>query len=98
MLPQRTPRQRLLESLRLKKAAALGDELAIRRRDATAAAPLSFAQQRLWFLEQLEPGNPRFNILTAVRLKGHLRLAVLGRALDEIVRRHEVLRTTFEMR
>jgi FkbM family methyltransferase len=59
------------------------------------ALPLSFAQQRLWFLDQLQPGNPRFNLASAVRIRGPLDLAVLQRTLDEIVRRHESLRTTF---
>jgi hypothetical protein len=59
--------------------------------------PLSFAQQRLWFLEQLEPGTPLYNIPAAVRLKGRLNTEALARALEEIVRRHEVLRTSFVM-
>jgi amino acid adenylation domain-containing protein len=57
--------------------------------------PLSFAQERLWFLNQLEPGNPFYNVALAVRLKGPLSLPALGRSLDEVVRRHEALRTTF---
>jgi amino acid adenylation domain-containing protein len=55
--------------------------------------PLSFAQQRLWFLDQLEPGNPFYNLSTAVHLAGPLEPEVLARALGEVVRRHEVLRT-----
>ena len=57
--------------------------------------PLSFAQQRLWFIGQLEPGSPRYNMPTAVRLSGRLEEAAMVRSLSEILRRHEALRTTF---
>ncbi|HYX24398.1 MAG TPA: amino acid adenylation domain-containing protein, partial [Thermoanaerobaculia bacterium] len=57
--------------------------------------PLSFAQQRLWFLDQLEPGSPVYNISTEVELKGGLVVEVLAGAFGEVVRRHEALRTTF---
>jgi amino acid adenylation domain-containing protein/FkbM family methyltransferase len=57
--------------------------------------PLSFAQQRLWFLEQLGLDNPAYNIFAAMRLKGALNFAALEQTLDEVVRRHEVLRTSF---
>jgi amino acid adenylation domain-containing protein len=57
--------------------------------------PLSFAQQRLWFLDRLEPGSSYYNIPSAVRLMGALDVTALERTLNEIVRRHEVLRTTF---
>jgi amino acid adenylation domain-containing protein len=57
--------------------------------------PLSFAQQRLWFLDQLEPDSAIYNYSSAVRLRGDLDLEALERTLSEIVRRHEVLRTTF---
>ncbi|MGI2902885.1 amino acid adenylation domain-containing protein [Tolypothrix sp. VBCCA 56010] len=57
--------------------------------------PLSFAQQRLWFLDQLEPGNPFYNISRGVILKGSLNVTALEQSLNEIVRRHEVLRTNF---
>ena len=59
--------------------------------------PLSFAQQRLWFLDQLEPGNPLYNTPGALRLKGTLDIAAFEQALNEIVRRHETLRTTFDV-
>jgi amino acid adenylation domain-containing protein len=59
--------------------------------------PLSFAQQRLWFIDQLDPGNSVYNFPVAVRLKGSLNLAALEQSLNEIVRRHEALRTTFSM-
>ncbi|SPE63311.1 putative Phenylalanine racemase (ATP-hydrolyzing) [Verrucomicrobia bacterium] len=57
--------------------------------------PASFVQERLWFLEQLEPGTPAYQVPAALRLKGKLDLQALQHALDEIVRRHEALRTTF---
>jgi len=57
--------------------------------------PLSFAQQRLWFLDQLEPGSAFYNVPTAMRLTGKLNLPALQQSLNEIVRRHEVLRTAF---
>jgi amino acid adenylation domain-containing protein len=59
------------------------------------AIPLSFAQERLWFLDQLNPGSPSYNIPEAYRLVGPLKLAALEQSLNEIVRRHESLRTTF---
>jgi len=68
-------------------------------RDAQGGArlPLSFAQQRLWFLDQLAPNNPFYNLPGAERLEGRLNLEVLERVINEIVRRHEVLRTRFEV-
>ena len=57
--------------------------------------PLSFAQQRLWFIDQLEPGSPLYNIPVALRAEGPLDAGVLARSLGEIVRRHEALRTVF---
>jgi amino acid adenylation domain-containing protein len=59
---------------------------------------LSFAQERLWFLDQLNPGSAAYNIAVALRLGGALDLPVLQAALAEIVRRHEILRTTFARR
>jgi amino acid adenylation domain-containing protein len=58
--------------------------------------PLSFAQQRLWFLDQLEPGSSAYNMPSAFRLHGALNVAALEWSLKEEVRRHEVLRTTFD--
>jgi amino acid adenylation domain-containing protein len=57
--------------------------------------PLSFAQERLWVLDQMEPNNPLYNIPRAMRVRGPLQPAALEKALNEIVRRHESQRTTF---
>lgn len=58
--------------------------------------PLSFAQERLWFLEQLEPGIALNNVPVAFQLEGKLNVGALGKALNEIVRRHETFRTVFK--
>src|SRR6185369_15099513 len=58
--------------------------------------PLSFAQQRLWFLDRLEPGSGLYNIPLAVRLRGAVDPGLLRGIFAEVVRRHEVLRTTFD--
>jgi amino acid adenylation domain-containing protein len=63
-------------------------------RDGGVELPLSFAQQRLWFLDQLEPSLLAYNILKAIRLTGLLNVAALEQAFNEIVSRHEVLRST----
>ncbi|WP_333992804.1 condensation domain-containing protein, partial [Burkholderia orbicola] len=57
--------------------------------------PTSFAQRRMWFLDQLNPGSATYNISSALRLGGKLDAVVLERALAELVSRHESLRTTF---
>ncbi|NES07706.1 MAG: AMP-binding protein, partial [Okeania sp. SIO2F4] len=59
--------------------------------------PLSFNQQRLWFLDQLEKNSAAYNMLLPARLSGNLDLEVLQQAFTEIIRRHEVLRTSFQM-
>jgi acyl carrier protein len=64
-------------------------------RGAHPRLPLSFAQQRLWFLDQLQPGSPLYTVPVAFRIEGRLDVAALAGALAEIVRRHEVLRTRF---
>ncbi|RYZ41973.1 MAG: amino acid adenylation domain-containing protein, partial [Myxococcaceae bacterium] len=63
------------------------------REDGTA--PLSFAQQRLWFLAQLDPSNTSYNLWAPVRLTGALDVGALERSFEALVRRHESLRTTF---
>jgi amino acid adenylation domain-containing protein len=63
------------------------------KEDREGLLPLSSAQQRLWFLDQLNPGDPAYNIHTALRIRGPLDPEVLERSLNEIVQRHAVLRT-----
>ena len=67
----------------------------LRRAAREGELPLSFAQQRLWFLEQLAPQQATYNMPMGVRIKGQLREAALAQAVSEIVRRHESLRTSF---
>ncbi len=67
-------------------------------RPRAAEGPLSFAQERLWFLHQLDPADPSYVVPLATRFEGPLDAAVLERVLREIVRRHDVLRTTFVLR
>ncbi len=69
---------------------------AIPRRRETGPAPLSFAQQQLWFLDQLHPGSSVYNMEKAYCLTGPLDVHALERALNEIRRRHDALRTTFD--
>src|SRR4028119_2106154 len=78
-----------------KKAVQAEQSQRIPRRSQQNYAPLSFAQQRLWFLDRLSPENPAYNLPAAVRLQGQLNLSALQQTLNEIVRRHEVLRTAF---
>ncbi|HVU32193.1 MAG TPA: amino acid adenylation domain-containing protein [Opitutaceae bacterium] len=102
-IPNRTElsgSQRALLEERLRRArdlAARNSETrsSIPRRPAGGDVPLSFAQERLWFIDQLEPGTAVYNVCQAVRLQGLLDSIALERTLNEIVRRHEVLRTNF---
>src|ERR1041384_3911760 len=68
----------------------------IPRRSGEGPVRLSFAQQRLWFLNLLEPGSTAYNMPTGLRLLGNLDVAALERSFTEVVRRHEVLRTRIE--
>src|SRR3982750_916676 len=88
-------RRALLQKLLLKQAGQAHEPGAVRPRGGGGPAPLSFAQERLWFIDRLEPGSAAYNLPMAWRLEGALDEAALERALGEIVRRHEALRTTF---
>ena len=79
----------------LQRKANLSGKRQIPLREDRQSAPLSFAQQRLWFLDQLEPNSPVYNLKKTVKLTGTIQVDALQKALDGIVRRHETLRTTF---
>ncbi|MGW5658706.1 non-ribosomal peptide synthase/polyketide synthase [Streptomyces sp. NPDC003758] len=93
--------EELREALRRRLAGRAGGAApdawqGIPRADRDRPLPLSFAQQRLWFLDRLRPGDARYNSAVAVRLAGALDREVLERALAVVVARHEALRTTFD--
>jgi Condensation domain/AMP-binding enzyme len=91
-----SPSKRALLELKLKKTkGAIPSEQAIPRRANRDSAPLSFAQQRLWFINQLEPNNPAYNVPWVRRINGLIKVDALEQSLNEIVRRHEALRTSF---
>jgi amino acid adenylation domain-containing protein/non-ribosomal peptide synthase protein (TIGR01720 family) len=88
-------RRLLLEKLLRKQGVEIAAPNHIPRRDGGGPALLSFGQQRLWFLQQLDPRSAAYNLSEGVRLAGPLDALALARALAEVVRRHEALRTVF---
>ncbi|HEX9984875.1 MAG TPA: amino acid adenylation domain-containing protein [Thermoanaerobaculia bacterium] len=78
--------------------AAGAEHVAIRKTVHEAALPLSFAQQRFWFIDRLEGGSAQYNMPSALRLRGELDVDAVQRALDEILLRHEIIRTTYHLR
>lgn len=80
---------------RWKRGRAEPPSATIPRRAERGAAPLSSTQERIWYLDQLVPGTPAYNVSIAFRLTGHLDAPALQRALTEVVRRHDSLRATF---
>jgi aspartate racemase len=85
-----------VSDLSLKEKRALLAELLRDESSGPNTFPLSFAQQRLWFLAQLDPDNPSYNVPQALRLKGVLEINALEQAINAIIARHESLRTTFK--
>src|ERR1041384_6273154 len=93
---QLSPAKRaLMERFKRGEFSGVGGARTIPPRPRHEPLPQSFAQQRLWFLDQLVPGSPAYNMATGVWLKGELDARALGAALEQVVRRHEALRTTF---
>ncbi|MBG1265935.1 non-ribosomal peptide synthetase [Nostoc sp. WHI] len=85
----------IISLLQEAKQAKVSEQLVIQAVPRDCELPLSFAQQRLWFIQQLSPDNDSYNMLEALRLHGALNIAALEQSLSELVRRHEILRTTF---
>ena len=91
-----TPEQLAQLQTRLEESASANSSGAlIPRRKGKGPCALSFAQERLWFLDQFDPGSPVYNISRALHIEGPLDSSVLQKALDGIVARHESLRTVF---
>lgn len=88
-------KKRLMEKWLQGDIAEAAADTAIPTRDGDESIPLSFSQQRLWFLDQLVAGNPFYNVPAAIPLPVHTNRGILERSVNEIVKRHEVLRTNF---
>src|SRR6185436_17196210 len=88
----------LLERMLKGKLSGEAPTPAIPRRPRAQESPLSFAQQRLWFIHQIDPSSPAYNVPNALRLRGALDRSVMQRCVEEVLRRHESLRTRFETR
>ncbi|WP_016951654.1 SDR family NAD(P)-dependent oxidoreductase [Anabaena sp. PCC 7108] len=89
-------KQELFKLLLQKKGINLKQKEIIPRRSPSAENCVSFAQQRLWFLAQLEGASVAYNMPAVLRIKGNLEVACLQKSIDTIIQRHEVLRTTFK--
>lgn len=88
-------KRKVLELMLMEKGVDLSQMAIIPQPRDENPIPLSFSQQRLWFLDQLEPNSPLYNICSPIRLKGNLNSNALKQSINTIIERHEVLRTTF---
>ncbi|MEO5873615.1 MAG: condensation domain-containing protein, partial [Streptosporangiaceae bacterium] len=95
MRPLSAEQRKLLDRLLDRQGIGRGDARITRAADNGPELPLSFAQQRIWYLNRMLPQETMYNVAGAARLRGDLDVEVMRRCLVEIVRRHEVLRTTY---
>src|SRR5689334_8406011 len=96
-----TPEQRALFDARLKQKGLRTQATAVqpiprRQESDSATCPASIDQERLWFIDQLQPGNTAYNIFNASRIRGSLNIPIMERVINELLQRHEVLRTTLK--
>ncbi|MDD1611490.1 MAG: condensation domain-containing protein [Methylococcaceae bacterium] len=92
--PQSATKNRAQLILQLKKNATSANQT-IKKRPATQPAPLSYSQERLWIMSQLEPNSPIYNMAGAIQLNGVLNTVALQQSLNEVLRRHDILRSRF---
>ena len=95
LAPLSPERRKLLGRLLKEEQIKVKPQDTIPRRSATAALLPSFAQERLWFLHQMLPESALYNLPLLLHITGRLDAHILQRAFNEIIRRHEALRTTF---
>src|SRR5256885_14414088 len=93
--PNLSPEKKALLEQRLGIAPTRGGGAVIPPRTNRDRAPLSFAQRQMWVIDQMTPGNPAYNLPNGYRLRGPLDVTALERSFNEIIKRHEALRTTF---
>jgi len=96
-----TPEQRALFDARLKQKGLRTQPTAVqtiprRQERNSGSCAASIDQERLWFIDQLQPGNTAYNIFNASRIRGSLNVPIMERVINELIRRHEVLRTTLK--
>jgi amino acid adenylation domain-containing protein len=96
-LAELSPEKRALLQRKLMEKRAATVPQGVRRRTTTGPCPLSFGQELMWLLDQLTPGISAYNVPRIHRMEGPLDVEALNRALNEVLRRHDILRTTYEV-